>query len=119
MKKSLLIILYLLPALLSAQLSDLEGEWVIDLRPSPEAEGYYQPFKIISIEENRFTGTFYGSPIENALLNKNWEKIYFAFSTRDQDHAYYHSGYLMDGKLYGISYCPGRNFTAPWTGEKK
>lgn len=97
----------------------LIGEWKIDLRPTPTSEGYYQPFVILSIKENSFTGTFYGSEVENPLINNNWDKLYFAFTTKDSSNDYYHSGYLMDGKLFGITYCPNRGFTSPWTGEKK
>jgi len=95
------------------------GNWNIDLRPTPEAEGYFQPFEVKSIDGNIFNGTFYGSDIKNAFINKNWPKIYFAFSTSDQSNEYYHSGYLENDKLYGITYCPSREFTAPWTGTKK
>jgi GH43 family beta-xylosidase len=97
----------------------LKGQWTIDLRPEPEAEGYYQVFDVKGIEENIFTGTFYGSPIENGLINTSWDRLYFAFTTRDSNHEYYHSGYLENNTLYGVSYCPGRTFTAPWTGVKE
>ncbi len=97
----------------------LIGEWNIDLRPTPEADGYFQSFIVEIIGENTLEGTFYGSELENAILNTNWDKLYFAFTTRDQSNEYYHSGYLRNGKLFGITYCPGREFTAPWTGEKK
>ena len=98
---------------------DLLGEWILDLRPTPDADGYFQPFVVESIEGNSFEGTFYGSPIEGSLLNDNWEKLYFAFTTKDVNNEYYHSGYLLDGKLYGITYCPNRSFTAPWSGSRK
>ncbi len=97
----------------------LVGEWTIDLRPTPDAEGYYQLFQVMEIEGNTFTGTFYGSTIENGLLNRNWDRLYFAFTTSDASNDYYHSGYLEDGTLYGTSYCPNRAFTAPWTGVKQ
>ena len=95
------------------------GDWSIDLRPTPEAEGYFQTFEVNSIDGNAFNGTFYGSDIKDALINKNWPKIYFAFSTSDQNSEYFHSGNLENDKLYGITYCPSREFTAPWTGTKK
>lgn len=98
---------------------ELLGEWTLDLRPTPNAEEYFQPFVVDSIQENSFMGTFYGSPIEKAMMNNNWERLYFAFTTNDVNNAYYHSGYLLDGKLHGITYCPNRDFTAPWTGSKK
>jgi len=97
----------------------LIGKWTIDLRPTAESEGYFQSFVIESIEGNTFKGTFYGSQLEKSLLNDNWEKLYFAFTTKDQSNDYYHSGYLLNGKLFGITYCPNREFTAPWIGEKE
>ncbi len=98
---------------------DLIGSWTIDLRPSPDAQGYFQPFAVEKIKGNTFIGTFYGSPVRDAFINKNWDKLYFSFTTSDATHDYYHTGYLFEGKLVGMSYCPGREFTAPWTAEKK
>ncbi|MBT8270103.1 MAG: hypothetical protein KJN59_12850 [Bacteroidia bacterium] len=98
--------------------TELIGSWTIDLRPSPDAEGYYQSFEITSIQEKKLEGSFYGSPISEGLINTEWDDIYFAFSTSDNTYTYYHSGYLKNGRLYGISYCPGRAFTAPWNGIK-
>ena len=95
------------------------GHWKIDLRPTPDSEAYFQFFKVNAIYGNTFKGTFYGSEIKNGLINKNWSKIYFAFSTSDQSNEYFHSGYMKDGRLFGISYCPKRDFTAPWTGAKE
>ena len=74
---------------------------------------------ISDIKDKTFQGTFYGSTIKDGLLNTSWDKIYFSFSTSDASHNYYHSGYLENGKLKGISYCPGRKFTAPWNGTLK
>ncbi|NND51376.1 MAG: hypothetical protein HKN54_03160 [Flavobacteriaceae bacterium] len=102
-----------------SKINALQGEWVIDLRPTPQSEGYFQPFVIESIDGNTFKGTFYGSELEKTLLNDSWEKLYFAFTTRDSSNEYYHSGYLLNGTLFGITYCPNRNFTAPWTGERQ
>ena len=97
----------------------LIGNWEIDLRPTPNAEAYYQTFEVLEIVDNAITGTFYGSQITNGLINENWDRLYFAFTTSDQSNDYYHSGYLQNGKIYGISYCPNRKFTAPWTGALK
>lgn len=96
----------------------LIGEWNIDLRPTPESEGYYQKFKVDQIDGRTFQGTFYGSTINDGYINNQWKRLYFAFSTSDSSNSYYHSGYILEGKIYGISYCPGRAFTAPWTGSK-
>ncbi|WKK67112.1 hypothetical protein [Lutimonas zeaxanthinifaciens] len=129
MKRNIIVcvLLLVLPVLLIAQeetnsnesKNELIGNWKIDLRPTPDAEAYFQNFVVSSIDENSFTGTFYGSEIEESLINDYWPKIYFAFSTADQSNEYYHSGYIENGKVYGITYCPDREFTAPWTGEKE
>ncbi len=103
----------------SVSWNTLEGVWVIDLRPSPDAEPYTQEFKVTEVSGNTFQGIFYGSRLEEARINRNWDQLYFAFSTKDGSFAYYHSGYLKDGVLYGISYCPGREFVQPWTGVRK
>lgn len=97
----------------------LIGEWTIDLRPTPKSDPYFQSFIVELTKENKFQGTFYGSKVENSFLNTNWDKLYFAFTTKDQSNEYYHSGYMQNGKLFGITYCPNRELTAPWTGEKK
>mgnify|MGYP001821391952 FL=1 len=96
----------------------LLGEWILDLRPAPDAEAYFQSFRVTRTSGNFFEGDFYGSSIEGGRLNRKWGRLYFAFKTRDQNHEYYHSGYLEAGKLYGTSYCPGREFVAPWTGVR-
>lgn len=96
----------------------LTGNWTIDLRPTPESEGYFQPFVVETMAADSFTGTFYGSTIENAIMNKNWDRLYFAFTTRDQSNEYFHTGYLFNGELYGMTYCPNRSFAAPWLGAK-
>ena len=97
--------------------NQLKGKWKIDLRPTPNAEAYYQSLEVSKINENVFSGKFYGSKIKNGFINKSWNKLYFAFTTSDSNHDYYHSGYLFEGKLYGMSYCPGRSFMAPWSGQ--
>ncbi|MEN8789551.1 MAG: hypothetical protein ABF295_08530 [Flavobacteriaceae bacterium] len=119
MKNSIQIVMILISSFVFCQEQDLIGEWKIDLRPTPDSEGYYQTFKISQIDQNSIEGSFYGSPVEDGMLNRNWERLYLSFSTKDQNHTYYHTAYLEKGILYGITYCPGRKFTAPWKGKKK
>ena len=97
----------------------LVGEWKIDLRPTPDSEPYFQIFTIEEVNDRTLVGSFYGSPVQDGLINMNWPKLYFAFSTNDSTDGYYHSGYLADGKLFGTTYCPGRDLIARWTGERK
>lgn len=99
--------------------NDIAGTWKIDLRPTPASEPYYQMFVVKSIKKNTFKGTFYGSSIKDGFINTQWKRTYFAFSTSDNTHTYYHSGYFLEGKVYAISYCPTRSLTSPWRGEKE
>ena len=99
--------------------TDLIGTWKIDLRPTAESEPYYQMFVIKNVKGKSFSGTFYSSKITEAKLNTNWGKLIFGFTTSDGTNDYYHSGYLEDGKVHGITYCPNRDMAAPWTGTKE
>ena len=103
----------------SLKQDQFRGVWVIDLRPTENADPYLKEFVVEPDSTGTFQGLFYGSQIIEGRINTNWDKVYFAFSTKDQNHSYYHSGYVQDNKIYGMSYCPGRAFVAPWTGEKK
>lgn len=127
--KNLIIVLFLFaPIYITAQdivekktesNNFMVGNWQIDLRPTPESEAYFQSFIVETSDDKTFSGTFYGSDIKNALINNNWSKTYFAFSTSDQSNQYYHSGYIENNQLFGITYCPNRNFIMPWTGVKE
>ncbi len=103
----------------SKNLSRFAGTWQIDLRPTPDAEPYLKDFVISNISEKNFSGVFYGTSFEGGKFNGNWERIYFAFETGDQDSAYYHSGYIEGDEIHGISYSPNRKFVSPWSGKKK
>lgn len=99
--------------------NDALGTWVIDLRPTPESEPYLKDFKFTKAEGKKFDGEFYGYPFEGGLLNTDWDKIYFAFTTSDQSGTYYHSGYIEGNKIYGMSLNENRKLLLPWKGEKK
>ena len=103
----------------SMDIKDLQGTWKIDLRPTPTSDAYYQEFMVEKIEDNTIQGSFYGSPIKKGWVNANWDKVYFAFTTSDATNDYYHSGYIKNGEVRGISYCPNREFVAPWVGKKE
>lgn len=95
------------------------GNWEIDLRPAPDADPYLKDFTIKSYEALTLKGIFYDTPFENGRIHTAWGKLYFAFTTADDSGTYYHSGYMENGKLYGTSYSPNREFVMPWTGVRK
>lgn len=102
----------------SPDLSKIEGTWIIDLRPSRDADPYLKEFRVSPLEGKSFSGTFYDTDFEDGLFNTSWDKIYFAFATGDQNNSYYHSGFLDGDTLRGITFSPERQFTMPWTGVK-
>ena len=100
--------------------SGIQGTWEIDLRPTPAAEPYLKEFVISNITDKTFSGTFYGSDFTGGQINSSWgEKIYFAFTTGDKNSSYFHSGYIEEGKIHGVSYSSDRKFITPWSGRKK
>ena len=98
-------------------LNEINGLWIIDLRPTPESEPYLKNF-VVKISDNGFEGSFYDTEFDNGNLNLNWDRTYFSFSTKDASSNYYHSGYFNGNKVLGITFSPERGFTMPWTGEK-
>lgn len=100
-------------------LSRVSGTWVLDLRPDPASEPYLKDFIISPKKDRAFDGEFYGTKFTGGFFNTDWENLYFAFTTGDKENTYYHSGYIIDDKIYGISYSPERMFTSHWTGIKK
>lgn len=100
-------------------LDQVEGTWVLDLRPDPNSEPYLKDFILTLTKGKEFEGEFYGTKFTGGYFNTDWEYLYFAFTTGDKDNVYYHSGYIIDNKIFGISYSEGRKFTSHWTGIKK
>jgi len=98
------------------------GQWRVDLTASP-AEGkagrYYTDMVITSVEGNRITGTFYGSPMEKGRINRSWGAVRFAFITHDGGGGvYHHSGEFVDGRLIrGLSHAIDRDFLSVWTAQ--
>jgi len=101
------------------KLTEAKGTWELDLRADPNSAPYYKDFVLTPTEGKAFEGEFYGTPFTGGYFNTDWDKLYFAFTTRDKDFVYYHAGYVENGRIYGISYSEGRNFTSHWSGVKK
>ena len=100
-------------------LDGISGTWIIDLRPNPESNPYFKDFVIKYDYDKTFSGVFYDTEFKNGKLNSSWERIYFAFTTKDQSSSYYHSGYIDGETINGITYSPERDFTMPWRGKRK
>ncbi len=97
----------------------LVGSWRVDLRPNPDAPASFQKFEVKNVEGNTFTGTFYGSKIKDARINRDWDTVYFAFVTYDGTGPYNHSGKLVGERLEGTTNSVGRKFLAVWKAERE
>lgn len=97
----------------------LIGTWKVDLRPTPDAEPYFQEFVVEAIEGDTIRGTFYGTPIEHGRINSDWGEVRFAFTTADGSGAYNTSGVLRGTGLRGTTHSLGRSFLAVWTAERR
>lgn len=96
----------------------LAGEWIVDLRPTPEAESYLKPFVIQLTKANSFKGEFYDTKFKNGKLNLNWDQVHFAFTTQNGSGTYFHSGHLEGDQLVGVTFSQGRKFVQPWTAQR-
>lgn len=96
----------------------LVGSWTVDLRPTPDADGYFQEMVVESVEEGRLTGSFYGSPIRNSHLNLAWGAVRFAFVTDDGSGEYHHSAVLADERVEGTTHSVQRGLLSYWTATR-
>lgn len=98
--------------------SGLIGTWKVDLRPTPDAEPYYQEFVVTSVEGRTFEGRFYNTAIANGRINEDWGAIRFAFTTSDGSGPYNTAGLLAGETMTGTTHSLGREFLAVWTAER-
>jgi len=100
-------------------IQQLVGEWKVDLRPTPDAEGYFQKLIITKADENGIEGTFYyHSEILESAVNLDWNLLAFAFVTRDNSGFYNSTARLINGRLKGTTHSVERDFLAIWSAEK-
>ncbi|MEO0557689.1 MAG: S41 family peptidase [Bacteroidota bacterium] len=106
------------PAPTPSQTDALLGTWMVDLRPTPESETYTQPFILRASDDAPFSGSFYNSPIQSAVVNDDWGDLRVAFTTSDGSGVYHHTAVLRDGRLHGTTHSIGRGFLAVWTAAR-
>lgn len=96
----------------------LDGEWKVDLRASPEADPYLQTLHIKVRNNGSLSGSLYGSKFKKGVINQAWPFLYLAFRTKDRNNTYFHTARLEGDTLVGQTYCPDRQFIAPWTATR-
>jgi hypothetical protein len=100
----------------------LQGEWLIDLRPTPADGPYSQTMVPARDEQGEWGGSFYGTPLANVTINTDWGEPRIAFTTQDQTTLYVHSARLStQGREVpeGRTHALGRGFLAMWTAERQ
>ena len=101
----------------TASADQLVGAWRVDLRPTPDADPYYQTFTVRR-DGDALAMTFYGTPAQDVLVNTDWGAVEFAFTTGDGVTSYHTSGRLVGDRLEGPTHAPGRGFLGIWTAER-
>lgn len=94
------------------------GTWKLDLRPTPDAEPYYQNFELKMVK-GKIKGKFYNTEIENVVFNDAWEHPTIAFTTTDGSSTYHTVGRIENGILKGTTHAIGRDFLSIWSGERE
>ena len=99
--------------------AELVGTWMIDLRPTREADPYLVELVIEAVDGTGFSGTYYnGSPISDAKFSTSFGVLRFAFITNDGSGPYHTTGQLRNDQLTGTTHSLGRGFLMPWRGER-
>ncbi len=108
-------------AVAPADSRQLVGRWIVDLRATPDAAAYTQPFIItaVDVEKRSIAGSFYNSMISWSRINTAWNKVVVTFVTSDGQGDYVHTATLEDGKLNGTSTARHRNMLVPWTAARE
>jgi hypothetical protein len=121
MKISIVAALVLIASPVSAATyTDIEGEWVVDLRVNAKTDKpYTQPMIIKIAPDRQVKGQFYNSDIIDGRASLTNERLCVAFKTTDGAGLYQHSGCLIDGKIVGLSWSEQRKFLLNWSATRK
>lgn len=97
----------------------LEGRWIVDLRPSPEAPRYQKLMVLNTSPDQSIRGLFYESTIEAGRISTSNGRICFAFRTTDGNGPYQTSGCIVGDRIFGQTWAEHRKFILNWTAERE
>ena len=118
MKPVVLALLLLAAPAGAATLSDLEGAWVVDLRPQFTDPAYTKPMNLKIAADRAVSGDFYNSEILDGRASANQGRLCVAFKTTDGAGLYQSSGCLIGDKIVGETWAEGRKFLLNWTATR-
>lgn len=99
--------------------SFLSGDWVVDLRPTPDAPAYLKPMEIAVGADGSITGTFYDHEIDAGRASAVSSRSCFALRTADASGPYHTSGCLVGDRIEGQTWSEGRQFLLTWTAVRR
>lgn len=104
---------------LAQPVSPLSGEWIVDLRSSPNDPAYLKPMVILVGSDGSMTGTFYDREIDKGRAGAVSGRACFALRTVDASGPYQTSGCLVGDQIEGQTWSEGRNFLLTWTAVRR
>jgi hypothetical protein len=103
----------------TATSASLAGNWLVDLRPSPDAPAYDKPMALAIAADGTITGTFYDSEIVGGRASASNGRVCFAFQTTDGAGPYQTSGCLVGGRILGQTWAEHRQFALNWSAVRR
>lgn len=103
---------------MSLAATDLSGTWDVALFYSVDAPPSATQMVLNVDDQGELSGSFYGSPFEEAGLSLRSETLAFGAVTSDGTGPYNHSGRYVDGRIEGQTLSTGRDFLMIWTAER-
>jgi hypothetical protein len=100
-------------------LAALDGRWVVDLRPSPEAPKYDKMMTLAIAADRAVNGTFYESEIEAGRASASNGRVCFAFRTTDGVGSYHTAGCLVGDRILGQTWAEHRKFVLNWSAVRE
>tara|TARA_R110002110_G_scaffold264228_1_gene479955 strand:- start:133 stop:549 length:417 start_codon:yes stop_codon:yes gene_type:complete len=97
----------------------LSGTWDVAMLYAPDTPPSETVMELNLSPDGVLTGSFYGSPFEEAEFSVRGNVIAFGSVTSDSNAPYAHSGRLVDGKIEGQTLSFGRDFLMIWTATRR
>jgi hypothetical protein len=101
------------------QATALAGEWIVDLRPTPDAPIATARMSLSMTPEGTLLGSFYGSPASTTVLNTHWGEPRFVLVTSDGGGEYITNGRLVTtNRIEGTTFAAHRSLLSVWTATR-
>ena len=106
------------PLAAAQERAKLAGDWIADLRPTPQAPAHLKPMTLTIAPDGTLTGSFYEHPIDLGQAGATNDRPCFAFRTHDGTGDYQSSGCLIGDRIEGQTWSEGRRFILTWAATR-